>query len=86
VHHVERSRSLHETVILLTVQGASTPVVADHERYKLAALGVGYGWISPFSMSRADIESPLKSEDPMLTGITKPSWTAHASSDTLLPI
>ena len=66
MHHVERSRSLHETVILLTVQG--------------------YGWISPFSMSRADIESPLKSEDPMLTGITKPSWTAHASSDTLLPI
>jgi KUP system potassium uptake protein len=42
VHHVERSRSLHETVILLTVQGASTPVVADHERYKLAALGEGY--------------------------------------------
>jgi KUP system potassium uptake protein len=42
VHHVERSRSLHETVILLTVQGGSTPVVADHERYKLVALGEGY--------------------------------------------
>jgi len=42
VHHVERSRSLHETVILLTVQGASTPVVADHQRYRLTALGEGY--------------------------------------------
>jgi hypothetical protein len=36
--------------------------------------------------ARAGHESPLKSEDPMLTGITKPSWTAHASSDTLPPI
>jgi KUP system potassium uptake protein len=42
VHHVERSRSLHETVILLTVQGASTPVVADEARYRLTALGEGY--------------------------------------------
>jgi KUP system potassium uptake protein len=42
VHHVERSRSLHETVILLTVLGASTPVVADHQRYRLTALGEGY--------------------------------------------
>jgi KUP system potassium uptake protein len=42
VHHVERSRSLHETVILLTVVGASTPVVAESERYKLVALGEGY--------------------------------------------
>jgi len=35
---------LHSTgsMNLLTVQGASTPVVADHERYKLAALGEGY--------------------------------------------
>jgi hypothetical protein len=37
-------------------------------------------------MSRAGLESLLKSENPMLIGITKPSWTAHASSDTLLPI
>jgi KUP system potassium uptake protein len=42
VHHVERSRSLHETVILLTVKGASTPVVADPDRYQLTSLGEGY--------------------------------------------
>jgi KUP system potassium uptake protein len=42
VHHVERSRSLHQTVILLTVAGASTPVVDDDERYRLTALGEGY--------------------------------------------
>jgi KUP system potassium uptake protein len=39
---VERSRSLHETVILLSVQGASTPVVSEHDRYQLTALGEGY--------------------------------------------
>jgi KUP system potassium uptake protein len=42
VHHVERSRSLHETVILLTVKGASTPVVAEPNRYQLTSLGEGY--------------------------------------------
>jgi KUP system potassium uptake protein len=42
VHHVERSRSLHDTVILLTVQGASTPVVSAQDRYRLTALGEGY--------------------------------------------
>jgi KUP system potassium uptake protein len=42
VHHVERSRSLHETVILLTVQGTSTPIVPEHDRYRLTSLGEGY--------------------------------------------
>jgi KUP system potassium uptake protein len=42
VHHVERSRSLHETVILLTVQSLSSPEVPDQQRYRLEALGQGY--------------------------------------------
>ena len=42
VHHVERSRSLHETVVLLTVQKASIPVVAAESRYQLAELGDGF--------------------------------------------
>jgi KUP system potassium uptake protein len=42
VHHVERSRSLHETVILLTVQKASIPVVPEQARYRLQTLGEGY--------------------------------------------
>jgi KUP system potassium uptake protein len=42
VHHVERSRSLHETVVLLTVEKTSTPVVPTESRCRLAALGEGF--------------------------------------------
>ena len=42
VHHVERSRSLHETVVLLTVQKASIPVVPAESRYELSELGDGF--------------------------------------------
>jgi KUP system potassium uptake protein len=42
VHHVERSRSLHENVVLLTVEGTTTPVVSDQSRYRLIELGEGY--------------------------------------------
>jgi KUP system potassium uptake protein len=39
VHHVERSRSLHENVVLLTVEKTSIPEVAENARYKFTALG-----------------------------------------------
>ena len=42
VHHVERSRSLHEAVVLLTVQKASIPVVPDESRYQFSDLGDGF--------------------------------------------
>jgi KUP system potassium uptake protein len=42
VHHVERSRSLHETVVLLTVQEMPTPEVTAEARYRLTALGDGF--------------------------------------------
>ena len=42
VHHVERSRSLHETVVLLTVQKASIPLLPAESRYQLAELGDGF--------------------------------------------
>ena len=42
VHHVERSRSLHETVVLLTVQKASIPVVPAESRFQLSDLGDGF--------------------------------------------
>ena len=42
VHHVERSRSLHEAVVLLTVQKASIPVVPAELRYQFAELGDGF--------------------------------------------
>jgi KUP system potassium uptake protein len=42
VHHVMRSRSLHETVILLTVQQATVPVVPEQSRSQLSDLGDGF--------------------------------------------
>ncbi len=42
VHHVERSRSLHETVVLLTVQEVPIPVVPIESRYRADDLGEGY--------------------------------------------
>jgi KUP system potassium uptake protein len=42
VHHVERSRSLHETVVLLTVQELPVPEVPAESRYRLTALGDGF--------------------------------------------
>jgi KUP system potassium uptake protein len=42
IHHVERSRSLHETVVLLTVREVATPVVSDEARYQVVALGEGF--------------------------------------------
>jgi KUP system potassium uptake protein len=42
VHHVQRSRSLHDTVVLLTVQKASVPVVPAGARFQLTALDDGF--------------------------------------------
>jgi KUP system potassium uptake protein len=42
MHHVERSRSLHETVVLMTVMEAPTAEVAEDSRYRLTTLGDGF--------------------------------------------
>jgi KUP system potassium uptake protein len=42
VHHVERSRALQETVILLTIQIADDPIVAAEQRYTTTALDEGF--------------------------------------------
>src|SRR5580692_8960240 len=42
MHHVERSRSLHNTVVLLTVQEMPTAEVPAESRYSLTALGDGF--------------------------------------------
>ncbi len=39
---VERSRTLHEAVVLLTVQKTTTPVVPAQSRYEFADLGDGF--------------------------------------------
>jgi KUP system potassium uptake protein len=42
VHHVERTRSLHQTVVLLTVEKATIPEVPLESRYQFAVLGDGF--------------------------------------------
>jgi KUP system potassium uptake protein len=42
VHHVARSRSLHETVVMLTVEHPPVPVVATDARWRLTSLGDGF--------------------------------------------
>jgi KUP system potassium uptake protein len=42
VHHVERSKSLHESVVLLHVEKANVPVVAPESRYRITDLGDGF--------------------------------------------
>jgi len=42
VHHVVRSRSLHETVVMLTVEYPPAPVAAEDARWRLAPLGDGF--------------------------------------------
>ncbi|SRR5579883_1241746 len=42
VHHVERSRSLHQTVVLLTVQELPIPEAPAEARYRLTELGDGF--------------------------------------------
>jgi KUP system potassium uptake protein len=42
VHHAVRSRSLHETVVMLTVEHPPVPTVAEDARWRLTPLGDGF--------------------------------------------
>jgi len=42
MHHIERTRSLHETVVLLTVEEAIAPVVPEDSRFQVEDLGEGF--------------------------------------------
>jgi KUP system potassium uptake protein len=42
MHYVERCRALHDTVVLLTVTEAITPVVPEDARFAVEALGEGF--------------------------------------------
>lgn len=42
MHYATRCRSLHETVVMLTVEHPPVPVVADEGRWRLTPLGDGY--------------------------------------------
>jgi KUP system potassium uptake protein len=66
MHHVERSRALHETVMLLTVKEAATPVVPEDSRSKVEVLGEGFYRLS---VSFGYMEEPLLA--PVLEHLTR---------------
>jgi len=77
VHHVVRSRSLHETVILLTVEQATVPVVPEGSRARFTALGDGFYRLL---MSFGYMEEPLLL--PVLEAATRAHGIALNAADT----
>jgi KUP system potassium uptake protein len=73
MHHVERSRSLHETVVLLTVVELNTPVVAEASRYEVDALHDGFYRLK---ISFGYMEEPL-----LLPVLRSVSQAAHIPVD-----
>jgi KUP system potassium uptake protein len=70
VHHVARSRSLHETVIMLTVEHPPVPVVADDARWRLKSLGDGfYRLVVSFGYMESPLVIPVLQEAAKATGI-----------------
>jgi KUP system potassium uptake protein len=56
MHHVERSRALHQTVVLLNVKEGTSPVVSEDSRFNAEALGEGF---YKLSVSFGYMENPL---------------------------
>jgi KUP system potassium uptake protein len=79
VHHVQRSRSLHETVILATVERPPVPVVAEGERWQLRPLGDGfYRLIAAFGYMEEPLLLPVLADAAQASGIElKPAETTY---------
>jgi KUP system potassium uptake protein len=70
VHHVVRSRSLHETVVMLTVEYPPAPVVAEDARWRLTPLGDGfYRLVVAFGYMEEPRLPPVLREAAKATGI-----------------
>jgi KUP system potassium uptake protein len=70
VHHVARTRSLHATVVLLTVEHPPTPVVAEDARWRLTSLGDGfYRLVVAFGYMEEPLLLPVLHEAANVTGI-----------------
>jgi KUP system potassium uptake protein len=76
VHHVERSRSLHETVILLTVEQAAVPIVPERSRARMSAHGDGFHRLV---ISFGYMEEPLLL--PVLEAATRANGIAFDPAD-----
>jgi KUP system potassium uptake protein len=70
VHHVERSRSLHETVILLTVERPPVPVVAEDARWRMIPLGDSfYRLVVAFGYMEEPLVLPVLQQATRASGI-----------------
>jgi KUP system potassium uptake protein len=70
VHHAIRSRSLHETVVMLTVEHPPAPVVAEDARWRLTPLGDGfYRLVVAFGYMEEPRLLPVLREAAKATGI-----------------
>jgi KUP system potassium uptake protein len=70
VHYVARSRSLHETVVMLTVERPPVPVVAEDARWRLTSLGDGFcRLVVAFGYMEEPLLLPVLSEAAKATGI-----------------
>ena len=71
VHHVQRSRSLHETVILLTVETPPVPTVAEDARWRISSLGDGfYRLVVAFGYMEQPLLLPVLSQATKASGLS----------------
>jgi KUP system potassium uptake protein len=77
VHHVARSRSLHEAVVMLTVEHPPVPVIAEDARWRLTSLGDGFFRLV---VEFGYMEQPLLL--PVLNAVAKASGIPLNSNDT----
>jgi KUP system potassium uptake protein len=77
VHHVIRTRSLHEMVVLLTVEHPPVPVIAEDARWRMTALGDGFFRLV---VEFGYMERPLL--PPVLTAVAKATGVPLDSKDT----
>jgi KUP system potassium uptake protein len=71
VHHVARSRSLHEKVVMLTVERPPVPVVAADARWRLTSLDAGFcRLVVAFGYMEEPLLLPVLNEVAKATGIS----------------
>ncbi|HKU62103.1 MAG TPA: potassium transporter Kup [Gemmatimonadales bacterium] len=88
LHHLKHNKVLHETVILMSVEGVEIPYVPEQERYESAVLGEGFHRVVAYYgfMETPDVPGLLRQLE-TATGLrTRPQETSfYLGRETLLP-
>jgi KUP system potassium uptake protein len=87
MHHIERSRSLHETVILLTVARPAVPVVAQDGRWRMLPQDDGfYRLIVAFGYMEEPLLLPVLQQAARASGIPidLPATTFYIGHETII--